>query len=189
MESENLGNPKTKTLIITGTVPEVTTNSISNITETSASSGWNVTSKDGIPVTVRGVCGSDLPNPTIDDNHTTDGSGTGIFESIITGLTADTKYYTRAYATNIIGTAYGADHQAGAVDDAKEASAGWYWQFFRKQGYKHDGTTITPGSTWESIIIEDSEWTSANDPCGLEFGNGWRIPTQLEWINTEMWSD
>jgi len=38
----------------------------------------------------------------------------------------------------------GADHQATAVDDATEASAGWYWEFNRKQGYKNDGSTVTP---------------------------------------------
>ena len=45
----------------------------------------------------------------------------------------------------------GADHQATAVNDATEASAGWYWQFNRKQGYKHDGTTRTPNTTWITL--------------------------------------
>ncbi len=40
-------------------------------------------------------------------NHTTDGIGSGTFASNITGLTPDTKYYIRAYATNSAGTAYG----------------------------------------------------------------------------------
>lgn len=44
----------------------------------------------------------------------------------------------------------GADHQATAVDDNTEASAGWYWQFNRMQGYKNDGSTRTPNSTWSS---------------------------------------
>jgi hypothetical protein len=58
-------------------------------------------------VTERGVCWSILPGPTIADNHTTDGSGTGEFVSNITGLTSFTKYYIRAYATNSGGTVYG----------------------------------------------------------------------------------
>ncbi len=38
---------------------------------------------------------------------------------------------------------YGLAHDIGSSTTATEASAGWYWQFNRKQGYKHDGTSIT----------------------------------------------
>jgi len=79
----------------------------------------------------------------------------------------------------------GASQQATAVDDATEASAGWYWQFNRKQGYKHDGTTRTPNTTWITTISENSDWTAANDPCTLELGSGWRIPTKTEWENVD----
>jgi hypothetical protein len=77
----------------------------------------------------------------------------------------------------------GSNHQATAVDDATEASAGWYWQFNRKQGYKHDGTTRTPNTTWISSIYETSDWITANDPCNIELGASWRIPTYTEWYN------
>ena len=79
----------------------------------------------------------------------------------------------------------GADRQATAKDEATEAPAGWYWQFNRKQGYKHDGTTRTPGSAWISSISEDSDWIPENDPCTLELGYGWRIPTASEWTNVD----
>ena len=77
----------------------------------------------------------------------------------------------------------GADHQATAVNDATEPSAGWYWQFNRMQGYKHDGITRTPNSAWIYPISENSDLIPANDPCALELGNGWRIPINTEWIN------
>ena len=38
---------------------------------------------------------------------TSDGTGSGPFTSSVTGLTVNTKYYIRAYATNSVGTAYG----------------------------------------------------------------------------------
>jgi len=79
----------------------------------------------------------------------------------------------------------GADHQATAVNDPTEASAGWYWQFNSKQGYKHDGTARTPNSVWISSISENSDWTGSNDPCTLELGTDWRIPTIAEWINVD----
>jgi hypothetical protein len=28
-------------------------------------------------------------------------------------------------------------------------------------------------------------WTAGNDPCSLELGNGWRVPTRLEWDNVD----
>ncbi|MCX6266148.1 MAG: hypothetical protein NTW16_02145 [Bacteroidetes bacterium] len=77
----------------------------------------------------------------------------------------------------------GADHQATAVSDATEPSAGWYWQFNRKQGYKHTGTVRTPNTTWITSINENSDWLVANDPCTIELGSGWRIPTHTEWTN------
>lgn len=86
----------------------------------------------------------------------------------------------------------GADQQATAVYDATEVSAGWYWQFNRKQGYKHDGTTRTPGTTWVTGMDENSDWLTANDPCNLELSGGWRIPTSTEWSNIDAsgnWAD
>ncbi len=75
----------------------------------------------------------------------------------------------------------GAAQQATAVNDATEASAGWYWQFNRKQGYQYTTTRI-PNTTWGSIS-ETSNWVAANDPCTIEVGTGWRIPTSTEWTN------
>jgi len=74
----------------------------------------------------------------------------------------------------------GADRQALSDTDFTEASAGWYWQFNRRQGYAHDGVDRTPALAWPSIS-ENSNWTSANDPCTLLLGAGWRIPTSTEW--------
>ncbi len=89
------------------TIPNVSTYNISNISSTSASGGGNVTSNGGSTVTARGVCWRTTSNPTISDNHTSDGSGTGSFTSTITGLSPGTTYYVRAYAINNSGTAYG----------------------------------------------------------------------------------
>ena len=82
----------------------------------------------------------------------------------------------------------GSDWQATAVDDATEASAGWYWQFNRKQGYKHDGSTLTPAWTITEIV-ENSNWLAENDPCTIELGSNWRIPTYTEWTNVDATGD
>jgi uncharacterized protein (TIGR02145 family) len=90
-------------------VPTVTTTAITVPTQTTATSGGNVTADGGSAVTARGVCWtSGAADPVVTDSHTTDGTGTGTFTSSLTGLTANTTYKVRAYATNAIGTAYGA---------------------------------------------------------------------------------
>ncbi len=100
------GNQVTFTTL-TIVAPTVTTAPVINITQTTASSGGDVTSDGGAPVTVRGVCWNTSPNPTTANNKTTDGSGTGSYKSYLTGLTPNTLYYVRAYATNSVGTSYG----------------------------------------------------------------------------------
>jgi hypothetical protein len=113
-----------------------------------------------------------------------------IIDHLVSGSVAPVdKSVTYGTITNIPGETskcwitsnLGADHQPTNVSDATVASAGWYWQFNRKQGYKHDGGTRTPNTAWVSSISETSDWTPANDPCTLELGAGWRIPTNTEW--------
>jgi hypothetical protein len=93
--------------ILPVTLPAVTTSTITGIGQTNATGGGTVTSDGGATVTARGVCWSTSTNPTIANGHTADGSGTGTFISTISGLTANTPYYVRSYATNRVGTSYG----------------------------------------------------------------------------------
>ncbi len=101
------GNQVTFTTSTSPSVPVLTTDAISNIGATTASCGGNISSAGGGSVTARGVCWSTSSNPTTSDSKTSNGTGIGSFPSSITGLTANTTYYVRAYATNSIGTGYG----------------------------------------------------------------------------------
>ena len=85
----------------------VSTSEVSDITVYTAKCGGNITDDGGAAITARGVCWSTSPNPTVNDNKTIDGSGTGSFTSTLTGLHVNTTYYVRAYATNSFGTTYG----------------------------------------------------------------------------------
>ena len=80
----------------------------SAITSSSASSGGNITGNGGASVTARGVCWNLTSNPDIASAHTSNGTGTGSFTSNFTGLQPNKTYYVRAYATNSVGTGYGA---------------------------------------------------------------------------------
>lgn len=87
----------------------LTTTEISAKTSSSASSGGNISADGGANITVRGVCWSTTANPTISENKTSDGTGTGSFASILSGLKPGVTYHVRAYATNSKGTSYGND--------------------------------------------------------------------------------
>ncbi len=88
-------------------VPTLTTTEVSGITETTALSGGYISADGGSAVTARGVCWNTSPAPTTANPKSTNGSGNGLFTSSMTGLTLNTRYYVRAYATNANGTNYG----------------------------------------------------------------------------------
>ena len=89
-------------------IPSLTTTGITQLARNTAVCGGDITLNGGANVSARGVCWSTSINPTIAlTTKTVDGSGNGIFTSDLTGLTAGTTYYVRAYATNAAGTAYG----------------------------------------------------------------------------------
>jgi len=90
-------------------LPGLTTTSATAITSYSATSGGSITIDNGEQVTARGVCWSTSTNPSIAlSTKTSDGTGNGTFTSSITELKGATLYYFRAYATNSVGTSYGA---------------------------------------------------------------------------------
>lgn len=99
--------PKVTPPVTTSTVPTLTTSSITSVISTSFNTGGNIISDGGVAVTARGVCWSTTDSPTTSNSKTTDGTGIGSFTSSITGLTAGTTYFVRAYATNSAGTGYG----------------------------------------------------------------------------------
>ena len=89
------------------TSPIVNTTDVTTYTSNTATVGGNVTSDGNAPVTDRGVYWGTSQNPETSGTKLQIGSGTGVFTSSISGLTAGTNYYVRAYATNNVGTAYG----------------------------------------------------------------------------------
>jgi len=108
-------------IIDTKAMPTVTTDEVTDISYTTATCGGEVLQDNGFEVTARGVCWATTMNPTITDDNTENGTGTGTFTSSITGLVDNTTYYVRAYATNEAGTAYGAERTFTTLD-ATEAT-------------------------------------------------------------------
>ncbi|MDA9762036.1 hypothetical protein N9C84_03090 [Desulfobacterales bacterium] len=104
--------------------PTVTTQAVSGITITTATGNGNITDL-GVPnPTAHGVCWSTDQDPTIADNSSNKGaaSATGAFTANINGLSANTTYYVRAYATNAGGTSYGNQVSFRTEQQAPEVS-------------------------------------------------------------------
>ncbi len=90
------------TLVVSTTPP-------SSIFATQASCGGTITTNYFLGITQRGIVWNTVPNPTLDLSTKTFANGLS-FTSTITGLTASTTYYVRAYATNQIENVYGQEY-------------------------------------------------------------------------------
>jgi len=177
--------------------PTVTTASVNTIMVKTALSGGTVTVWGGANVTSRGICWNTTGSPTTSDTKTVDGSGTGTFTSGMTGLTAGTKYYVRAYAINSAGTGYGDTlsftTQIPARDStvivAKDGSGNYTtvqaafnavpsnytgkWTIFVKKGSYHEKDTLAADKPNVVLIGEHRDSTVIwNDDYGDKYGSG-----------------
>jgi uncharacterized protein (TIGR02145 family) len=190
------------------TLPELSTVTITDITSTSAICGGSVTSDGGDIITARGVCWSTDFNPTISDNITSNGSGTGSFVSNITGLTSGTYYYVRAYATSSVGTAYGnkiifitplTDIEGNIYNSVRIGDQVWIRENLKTTKY-NDNTNIpvvtnnitwialsTPACSWynNSKLYGDQKYGVLYNWFAVNTGKlcpaGWHVPNDDEW--------
>lgn len=91
---------------------KITTAAITSITATSAISGGDITIEGLATVSSRGVCWGTATNPTTSNSKTVNGSGTGSYQSNLTGLKAGTKYFVRSYAVDASGIVFYGNEQS-----------------------------------------------------------------------------
>lgn len=87
----------------------LTGETVVNVSDSSVQLSGNITDEQGSAVIDKGFCWDTITSPTIENNCTSNGPGSGAYISNITGLAAETTYYARAYATNVVGTSYGVE--------------------------------------------------------------------------------
>jgi uncharacterized protein (TIGR02145 family) len=77
----------------------------------------------------------------------------------------------------------GSTNAPTSATDATEAASGWYWQFGSLQGYRYTTSRLpaTSTATWIGRTLANTDWAANQDPCTIELGTGWRLPTYLEW--------
>lgn len=91
-------------------VPDVTTSDATNVEETTATLGGNITDVNYDNATTRGIeYDTDSGAPYTNDWHEDGDFGTGAYSHGESGLTKGELYYFRAYATNAGGTGYGSE--------------------------------------------------------------------------------
>ena len=180
-------------------MPTVTTSAITQITETTAVAGGNVTSDGGATVTERGVVYSTSQNPTTANSKVQCGSGTGAFSCNLSNLQENTTYYVRAYAINKNGTSYG---EQNSFTTNKSTSSNTDYQYV-DLGLSVKWATCNVGASkpeecgdyfaWgetkpkSSYISSNYTYTSnpstlpmSNDAARVNWGGSWRMPTKAE---------
>jgi uncharacterized protein (TIGR02145 family) len=189
--------------------PVVTTTAITAMTNTTATSGGTITSDGGSAIIAKGVCWATTSTPTILNSKTTDGTGSGTFSSIISGLTSGTTYYLRAYATNSISTSYGSEvsFTPGTFTDIDGnvyhyitiGTQTWMVENLKTTKYRNGDaiSNVTVNASWAALATGAYCWYN-NDPANKAlYGGlynwyavsdsrniapvGWHVPTDAEW--------
>jgi len=151
------GSPVTFYSITNQATLTIITTPVTNVAQTTANTGGNITDDGGSFISARGVCWSISQNPTIEGSTTNDGTGTGEFISAITGLSQNTLYYVRAYATNSFGTAYGNEVSFTTTNNA---SCGMPF------------TDTRDGQSYETVLIGEQCWMAENLNIGTRINGG-----------------
>jgi hypothetical protein len=149
--------------------PTVTSPTVTNVAATSATIGANVTAAGATTVTARGTYYDTNTFPTA--NGATTAGTTGTFTRDITGLTTNTKYYYRGYATNTAGTNYSVDGSFTTLPAAPTIATA---SAVTASGFTANWTAPTQGAETFTYTVEygtASDLAGATAIGGITSGN------------------
>jgi uncharacterized protein (TIGR02145 family) len=175
------------------TIPVVSTNDMIGTGKNRAVIRSLVISEGNTEITEKGVCYNFLGNPTVYDSRTINKEDTFAFMDTIMGLTPDTTYFVRTYATNSSGTAYGDEKvfktkdpglETGRFADKRD-SKNYKWVQIGEQTWMAENLAY---ETDDSRLVFDNEynfasggryytWEAALNACP----EGWRLPSNADW--------
>lgn len=152
----------------------VSTNEVTSITASSAISSGTISADGGAAVTARGLVWSTSHNPTVElETKTVEGNGIGEFTSSISNLQPGTTYYVRAYATNSVGTAYGAEKSFTTLAETPIVSTLTVTEIAETSAKFHGNVTSAGGA---SVSERGFVWSTTQNPTlensKKECGNG-----------------
>ncbi len=169
----------------------------------------DITDKGGSRITAKGICWSTSPNPTVEEDKTSGGTGAGSFTGTLTGLSVNTTYYACAYAINNTGVGYGqtvtfktkgtvTDIDGNVYDVIAIGTQIWMKENLRTTRY-HDGTKIpevTSYDVWKKLTTAAYSWYDNDslyaNPYGAMYNYyvvstnklcpvGWHVPANDDW--------
>lgn len=105
-----------------GALPKIETMENTVVSSVSAKSGCIVRTEGRGKLIVAGLCWANHAAPTLEDSFNKLTTSQGAYTCTIGDLTAGTTYYTRAYATNELGTSYGQELSFTTLPSWKEVT-------------------------------------------------------------------
>ena len=168
------GNEKSFTT--NDTLPEVETVEISVIKALCAIAAGVVITDGGDPVTSRGFCWSKSPGPTMSDQITTCGAGTGDFTGALNYLDPSTTYYVRSFATNSVGTVYGSELTFTTEDPAD-------WILVFSDDFESYTTGTHPSANW--VTRFDGEDAEISEDVAYEGNKSFMLSSKPLWARVE----
>jgi uncharacterized protein (TIGR02145 family) len=196
--------------------PGLTTGTVKKVTDNSACCCGMVNIEGSSAVSERGICWCTSDNPTLASNVLKDSKGAETFECEITGLSPNTTYYARAFATNDAGTAYGDVVSFKTPPTVKDLDGNVYhtvvignhiWMAENLKVTKYRNGDPIPEVTVLTIWANLTMGAYTELPASFNKGygklynfyavadirsiapDGWHVATDAEWKNLEGWVD
>lgn len=201
------------------TIPSIPTAKIFSLGSNAVTlkNAWIINKKDSL-VTQQGICWSKTPGPTVDNNTLEGDLKDSTVYYRIQGLTPNTKYYLRVYATNSIGTGYGeeivlttnqttTDINGHVYHTVTLGTQTWMVENLRTTKY-NDGTYIPflESATPTGTILDSPYYcyynnlNSISNDLGALYNypavnsgklcpQGWHVPSDAEWTTLTEYLD